>query len=110
MTYLKEWRLARTADLLLDPDLTLDAIARRVGYSDGTTPSSVFKAARGIRPGSTARPAAPADRPALRSSRDAGPGARPRRAAARTDEFGVRAGSSLRSAALTATPTAMGMP
>ncbi|HXV94640.1 MAG TPA: AraC family transcriptional regulator [Pseudonocardia sp.] len=50
MTYLKEWRLARTADLLLDPDLTLDAIARRVGYSDGTTLSTVFKAARGISP------------------------------------------------------------
>jgi AraC-like DNA-binding protein len=50
MTYLKEWRLACTADLLLDPDLTLDAIARRVGYSDGTALSAVFKAARGISP------------------------------------------------------------
>ncbi len=50
MAYLKEWRLARTADLLLDPDLTLDAIARRVGYSDGTTLSTVFRAARGVSP------------------------------------------------------------
>jgi AraC-like DNA-binding protein len=50
MSYLKQWRLARTADLLLDPDLTLDAIARRVGYSDGLALSSAFKAARGISP------------------------------------------------------------
>lgn len=50
MTYLKEWRLSRTADLLLDPELTLDAIARRVGYSDGSTLSSVFKSARGVSP------------------------------------------------------------
>jgi AraC-like DNA-binding protein len=50
MTFLKEWRLARAADLLLDPDLTLDAIALRVGYSDGNTLSTVFKAARGLSP------------------------------------------------------------
>jgi AraC-like DNA-binding protein len=50
MSYLKQWRLARTADLLLDPDLTLDTIARRVGYSDGLALSSAFKAARGVSP------------------------------------------------------------
>lgn len=50
MTYLKEWRMARAADLLLDSHNTLDAIARRVGYSDGLTLSSVFKGARGVSP------------------------------------------------------------
>jgi AraC-like DNA-binding protein len=50
MAYLKEWRLARAADLLLDPDHTLDAIARRVGYSDGSTLSTIFKSARGVSP------------------------------------------------------------
>lgn len=50
MSYLKQWRLARTADLLLDHSLTLDTIARRVGYSDGLALSSAFKAARGISP------------------------------------------------------------
>jgi AraC-like DNA-binding protein len=50
MSYLKQWRLARTADLLLDPGLTLDTIARRVGYSDGLALSSAFKAARGVSP------------------------------------------------------------
>lgn len=50
MTYLKEWRLARAADLLLDPDLTLDAIAHRVGYADGSALSTAFKAARGVSP------------------------------------------------------------
>lgn len=50
MAYLKQWRLARTADLLLDPGLTLDSIARRVGYSDGLALSTAFKADRGISP------------------------------------------------------------
>jgi AraC-like DNA-binding protein len=50
MTYLKEWRLAVAADLLLDPDKTLDVIAHRVGYSDGFALSSVFKRARGLSP------------------------------------------------------------
>jgi AraC-like DNA-binding protein len=50
MTYLKEWRLAVAADLLLDPDKTLDTIAHRVGYSDGFALSSVFKRARGLSP------------------------------------------------------------
>jgi AraC-like DNA-binding protein len=50
MAYLKEWRLARAADLLLDPEHTLDAIARRVGYSDGSTLSTIFKSARGVSP------------------------------------------------------------
>lgn len=50
MTYLREWRLARAADLLLDPAHTLDAIARRVGYSDGSTLSAIFKNARGVSP------------------------------------------------------------
>lgn len=50
MTYLKEWRLAVAADLLLDPDTTLDTIAHRVGYSDGFALSSVFKRARGLSP------------------------------------------------------------
>jgi AraC-like DNA-binding protein len=50
MAFLKEWRLAHAADLLLDADLTVDAIARRVGYSDGSALSAVFKKARGISP------------------------------------------------------------
>lgn len=50
MTYLKEWRLSLAADLLLEPQNTLDAIARRVGYSDGFALSSVFKRARGVSP------------------------------------------------------------
>lgn len=50
MAYLKEWRLARAADLLLDPGHTLDAIARRVGYSAGPALSTVFKDARGVSP------------------------------------------------------------
>ena len=50
MAYLKEWRLAVAADLLLDPDTTLDTIAHRVGYSDGFALSSAFKRARGVSP------------------------------------------------------------
>lgn len=50
MTYLRDWRLARAADLLLDPDLTVDVVARRVGYSDGSSFSRVFRSARGRSP------------------------------------------------------------
>lgn len=60
MAYLKERRLTRAADLLLDPDLTLDAIARRVGYADGATLSKAFKAARGMSPQSYRADAPPA--------------------------------------------------
>lgn len=50
MSYLTEWRLALAADFLRDPDLTLDAVARRVGYGGGFALSSAFKRVRGISP------------------------------------------------------------
>lgn len=43
MTYLRSWRLALAAELLLDPGLTLDAIARRVGYGGGFALSAAFR-------------------------------------------------------------------
>lgn len=50
MTYLTEWRLALAADLLRTPDLTLDAVARRVGYSNGFALSTAFKRLYGVSP------------------------------------------------------------
>ncbi|MDN5860168.1 MAG: AraC family transcriptional regulator [Pseudonocardia sp.] len=50
MTYLTSWRLALAADLLHEPDATLEAIARRVGYSNGFALSAAFKRVRGISP------------------------------------------------------------
>lgn len=50
MTYLTEWRLALAADLLREPDLTLDAVARRVGYSNGFALSTAFKRQYGLSP------------------------------------------------------------
>jgi AraC-like DNA-binding protein len=48
--YLTEWRLSLAADLLQDPDTTLDAIARAVGYGSGFALSAAFKRVRGVTP------------------------------------------------------------
>ncbi|WP_232666684.1 AraC family transcriptional regulator [Pseudonocardia sp. TRM90224] len=50
MTYLTGWRLALAADLLLEPGATLEAVARRVGYSNGFALSTAFKRVRGVSP------------------------------------------------------------
>lgn len=50
MTYLAGWRLALAADLLLEPDTTLESVARRVGYSSAFALSTAFKRVRGVSP------------------------------------------------------------
>jgi AraC-like DNA-binding protein len=50
MTFLTGWRLALAADLLRDPDTTVGAAARRVGYSSAFALSAAFKRVRGISP------------------------------------------------------------
>jgi AraC-like DNA-binding protein len=50
MTYLTSWRLALAADLLREPDATVAAVARRVGYASAFTFSSAFKRVRGVSP------------------------------------------------------------
>ncbi len=50
MTYLTGWRLALAADLLQDPDTTVESVARRVGYSNGFALSTAFKRVRGVSP------------------------------------------------------------
>ena len=50
MQFLTGWRLALAADLLRDPDTTLAAVARRVGYSSPFALSTAFKRARGMSP------------------------------------------------------------
>jgi AraC-like DNA-binding protein len=50
MTYLTGWRLALAADRLLEPDATIDMIAREVGYSSAFALSAAFKRERGISP------------------------------------------------------------
>lgn len=50
MQFLTGWRLALAADLLRDPDTTLAAVARRVGYSSPFALSTAFKRARGVSP------------------------------------------------------------
>lgn len=50
MTYLTNWRIALTADLLLTSDLTVEAIADRVGYANAFALSVAFKRIRGISP------------------------------------------------------------
>lgn len=58
MAYLAGWRLALAADLLLEPDATVGAVARRVGYSSPFTFSTAFKRHYGISPQAHRRDAA----------------------------------------------------
>jgi AraC-like DNA-binding protein len=50
MSYLTGWRLDMAADLLGEPDATVGAVARRVGYGSAFALSTAFKRARGISP------------------------------------------------------------
>ena len=50
MTYLAGWRLAMAADLLLEADSTVTAVARRVGYNSPFTFSAAFKRRYGVSP------------------------------------------------------------
>lgn len=50
MAYLAARRLTLAADLLHQPELTLDAIARRVGYGGAFALSTAFKRVRGVSP------------------------------------------------------------
>ncbi|MBF6439231.1 AraC family transcriptional regulator [Nocardia cyriacigeorgica] len=69
--YLTEWRLTLAADLLAHTELTVAAIARRVGYADAFGFSSAFKRVRGMSPSAYRRstsgasdiPVAPGDYP-----------------------------------------------
>jgi AraC-like DNA-binding protein len=50
MAYLAAWRLALAADLLREPDTTLAAVARQVGYASPYALSTAFKRVRGVSP------------------------------------------------------------
>ncbi|NYI96222.1 AraC-like DNA-binding protein [Streptomonospora nanhaiensis] len=50
--YLTEWRMDLAADLLADPQVTVAAVARRVGYADPFGFSAAFKRVRGVSPSS----------------------------------------------------------
>jgi len=50
MAYLTSWRLALAADLLREPDATVGAVARQVGYGSPFALSTAFKRVRGISP------------------------------------------------------------
>ena len=50
MAYLTDWRMRRAADLLRGHDLTLGAIAERVGYASPYALSNAFRRERGMSP------------------------------------------------------------
>ncbi|TQM37257.1 AraC-like DNA-binding protein [Pseudonocardia cypriaca] len=50
LAYLRSWRMTLAAEYLADPDVTVGAVARRVGYSDAFTFSAAFKRERGVAP------------------------------------------------------------
>jgi AraC-like DNA-binding protein len=50
MTFLTGWRLTLAADLLREPENTVGAVARQVGYGSSFALSTAFKRVRGISP------------------------------------------------------------
>ncbi|WP_020580355.1 AraC family transcriptional regulator [Actinopolymorpha alba] len=50
MAYVTSWRLALAADLLREPEATIGAVARQVGYGSSFALSTAFKRVRGLRP------------------------------------------------------------
>ena len=50
MAFLTDWRLSLAADLLREPDATVGAVARQVGYGSPFALSTAFKRVRGISP------------------------------------------------------------
>ncbi|MEV5558068.1 AraC family transcriptional regulator [Nonomuraea wenchangensis] len=50
MAFLTGWRLALAADLLREPDATIGAVARKVGYGSPFALSAAFKRVRGVSP------------------------------------------------------------
>ena len=57
MAYLTDLRLDLAADLLRDPDLTIAAVARHVGYGSPFALSAAFKRVRGVSPSRHRAPA-----------------------------------------------------
>lgn len=50
MGFLTDWRLSVAADLLLESDMTIAAVARQVGYGTPFALSTAFKRVRGVSP------------------------------------------------------------
>jgi AraC-like DNA-binding protein len=50
MSFLTEWRLTLAADLLREPEATVGAVARQIGYGSPFALSTAFKRVRGISP------------------------------------------------------------
>lgn len=50
ISYLTGWRIALAADLLRSSDLTVEAVAHRVGYANAFALSVAFKRVRGVSP------------------------------------------------------------
>ena len=50
MTFLTGWRMSLAADLMVQPDATVTAVARKVGYGSPFTFSTAFKRAHGRSP------------------------------------------------------------
>jgi AraC-like DNA-binding protein len=50
MSFLTGWRLTLAADLLREPDTTVGAVARKVGYGSAFALSTAFKRVRGVSP------------------------------------------------------------
>ncbi|MEU8759730.1 AraC family transcriptional regulator [Streptomyces sp. NPDC048659] len=63
VAYLTEWRMTLAADLLSSTELTVAAVARKVGYADAFGFGAAFKRLRGVSPGAYRRDATAAPEP-----------------------------------------------
>jgi AraC-like DNA-binding protein len=50
MSFLTSWRMALAADLIVEGDATVGAVARQVGYGSPFTFSTAFKRVHGLSP------------------------------------------------------------
>ena len=69
MAYLTGWRLTLAADLLREPDATVGAVARQVGYASPFALSTAFKRVRGVSPRQHRLEAAPPGEAGARAAR-----------------------------------------
>jgi AraC-like DNA-binding protein len=90
MSYLTGWRLTLAADLLREPDATVGAVARQVGYASPFALSTAFKRVRGVSPRQHRLEAAPPGEAGARAARRR---KRQEREARRVESAPVRAGS-----------------
>lgn len=74
LQYLARWRMTTAAQLLNEPNLSVAAVAERVGYANPVAFTKAFSRLQGVGPGAFRRGERPADRQGEHAARHAGHG------------------------------------